>query len=491
MKNHETQELNILTFCSGKNALNVGLALSSTIFMCGFPALIILPFYIYLFGAGMIWLVLGAFLSMLLIWYYASYRLMRYSRKAEGLYTIPGYLRFRFSGGKGYPGLVAALEITMLTLICLSLILNEAGLIVERIFRIPTALSNALILVIILIPLAKRGFAYITNSAIVKAFILLLCLLICTLHIYTSMNIKEIVENTMRSGIKGSVSVYINILFLDNKVMGPTDYLSNISLGFLIIGCPSVLMGFLFGKDGQKLNAGKRLSLLFFVIFTGVAAFFGGSLRGYMYPIGVTKSLSEFIMNLFQAFIKNGSWGIVAGISFAIAVVVACMILVETCIYLLITTVAKDILQDGRLVRLPKEHDAKALYITEVCVAILAFFLTFMVRELRMEGVLIILAILSCSMGPVVMISLLWKRMNSVGCLVGLMSGFFSVPFYKFVPLIEVAGEKVSICTAMDVNAILLSMATGSVLILLTSLISPKPNEKQIQDFMDVKNRLV
>lgn len=53
------------------------------------------------------------------------------------------------------------------------------------------------------------------------------------------------------------------------------------------------------------------------------------------------------------------------------------------------------------------------------------------------------------------------------------------------------AGEKVSICTAMDVNAILLSMATGSVLILLTSLISPKPNEKQIQDFMDVKNRLV
>ena len=71
------------------------------------------------------------------------------------------------------------------------------------------------------------------------------------------------------------------------------------------------------------------------------------------------------------------------------------------------------------------------------------------------------------------------------------MSGFFSVPFYKFVPLIEVAGEKVSICTAMDVNAILLSMATGSVLILLTSLISPKPNEKQIQDFMDVKNRLV
>lgn len=483
--------MNIQEFCSGKKMKASGVSLASEIFLMGFFGLAVLPFYITQFGAGMIWIVIGGFFGTVLVWYFESYRLMRYSRKAGRLYTIPGYLRFRFGGGKGYTGLVAALEILILTLVITALIMKEIAKILQKAVHMPENVVVLLLLVLAMVLISLLGNQWIVNTAMIRTGILLVCILFCTGTIFAGQSLPDLVRHTMQSGIHSSVSVYINALCLDGKLMKPYDYISLISLGFIIIGLPTVLMNFFFAEDGKSLNFGKRVSVLFYFIFFVFSAFFGGGIRGYLYPEKITSSLSDFVLLVFRKFSEDGNMGRTAAVVYALGLAVSLFTIVECCLYLLSVTMVKDILQDGRLIRLPLERESRTLRLTEGIMVLLVWLISMAVRKYDLYLILIFLAVLSISMGPVIFLSLVWERMNGSGAVAGLLGGILAVPFFRYAPVIPAAGGRTSICEALGINSVVISVAAVLILIVLVSLITPGPSEETRKTFTDVRHRII
>ena len=87
--------MDIRRFSLGEKVSAINLGLYTTVFLVGFVGVIVLPFYLYLFGAGVFWEFLGIAICMLVIWNLEAYRLMRYAKNNKDIMSIPGYFTKR------------------------------------------------------------------------------------------------------------------------------------------------------------------------------------------------------------------------------------------------------------------------------------------------------------------------------------------------------------------------------------------------------------
>ena len=357
------------------------------------------------------------------------------------------------------------------------------------IFRIPAVAAIVIIILSALIPMMKRGYRWMVDTAAARAVVFLVSITTTMLYVYFSHDIYEIVRNTMRSGIRGSVSTYINVLFINNRMLNPYEYISLISIGFLIIGMPSVLMNFFSAGGGDKLNRGRHLTVAFFVLFMGIASFFGGAVRGFLYPREVTESQSVFVTDILKMCWSGDMTGKIVAVIFAIGVFTAAIVAVEACMYLIIITVSKDIIKDGRIIFVKDE--SKLINITCIIVSLMLMILTSFLKHFELQDVFMYLAIIGSTIGTSVLMSLIWKRMNAYGCTAGLVAGFFATPFFQYADIIKSGNEKISICDWLGMNPVLLTALSVIIFIYLISIVTKKPDQETMEIFMDVKNRMV
>ncbi|MBO4591753.1 MAG: hypothetical protein J5684_04245, partial [Eubacterium sp.] len=127
--------MNILDFAKGKNMQGYQLGFLTTVFLVGFMGIVVLPFYIYLFGAGIFWEYLGIFVCMIILWNIQAFRLMRYSRISGGIITLPSFLSTRFNEKTGIIRVLASSEIVVISLVVAGLLLKEMNLIISRVFE--------------------------------------------------------------------------------------------------------------------------------------------------------------------------------------------------------------------------------------------------------------------------------------------------------------------------------------------------------------------
>ena len=279
-------------------------------FVTGFIGTIILPFYLYLFGAGIFWQFFGVVIFLIIIWYYESYKLMRYEIRNNEIVSIPGYFSVRFRDRRDYIRVFTAVEIITLSMVIMALVVKEFSFVFSQITGISAAVSSFCFIMIISIYMAIGGIKTITGTSIFKSIFVIVTFGLVGIYMYSTMGISQMVKNMMSTDIRGSVSDYLNILFHDGKMLTPEDYISLISIGFLATGMPFFLNLFFSFKDARKVRRGRRVTIIFVFIFFLSAACVGGISRGYLYPEPITNSISEYFCLLFNKLESEGSFGV-------------------------------------------------------------------------------------------------------------------------------------------------------------------------------------
>ena len=463
---------------------------SSSVFVAGFIGVVVLPFYLYLFGAGVFWEFLGVAVSLILVWNLESYKLMRYARKNKNILTIPGFFEHRFKSHSYMTRTLAAVEAAILSVVIASFLIKELAFILNIITGVKQTALIAIIVMVTCCGIGIFGMNFISKVSIIKAVLLTVGVLVVAFYMYFSVGKVELVKNIMDTDVMGSVSDYLNVLFHDGEMLKATDIVSLASIGLLASGMPFMLGLFFLERDAKSINHGKMVMIIFLLVLFVSAAFLGAVSRGYLYPQSITNSLSAYIYMVFYGIRENGHGGAFVSVIFLIIIIVGFMTAIEGAIHTVCTAIYEDVIVEGRLFVAKKRNQYRDIVISLCITGIAVFLLSEYINSSDISVTIVFIAALGCSFSPTLVMSLFWKRMNAAGCVAGLISGMVCVPFFKYAEVFMVMGDKLTLCDVMGVNSVLPSMACTYLIIILVSALTPKPKEEVLNEFSDVRNRI-
>ena len=469
----------------------VKLGLVTTIFLTGFIGIILLPFYVYFFGAGIFWEFFGVMLCIHVVWNVEAYRLMRYARKSGCIFSLPGYFSRRFGGKGDYLRVFASCEIVIFTLVIMGFILKEFGIIMNAITGFDGNVISVVFIIVISLYIGIGGFSALARTCKLKAVYILLAMGLIGLYMFTREDIHVLIRNMMKTDITGSVSEYLSVLYHDGDPLQPGDYVSLISMGLLASGMPFMITSIFASADSRVITRGKNMSVVFATLIFLVCAFMGCISRGYLYPEKITNSVSNYIKLIFDKLRSGEGLGDYVAVLYLGVIIVAFITVIEASINNIVVIIFEDILNKGRLVRIDKRHQKEILVSISMIMGVFIYLVSLYLKDAKVSYLIIYIATLGCSISPVVFVSLCWKRMTKAGCAAGLIAGLVSVPVFKFVGFITSDGESKTLCDILGINSIVPSMATAVLAIVVVSLLTKKPDEAIVDEFLEVRNRIM
>ena len=133
-----------------------------------------------------------------------------------------------------------------------------------------------------------------------------------------------------------------------------------------------------------------------------------------------------------------------------------------------------------------KADDKKVLMIsrvTVVVIAVLAYLIALDPNNSIMGLVSNAWAGLGAAFGPIVVLSLFWKRTNLQGAIAGIASGALAVIVWDYIPLLNGA----TLGSATGLYSLVVGFGLGLIMIVLFSLLTKAPSEEMLKEFDDVK----
>jgi sodium/proline symporter len=229
------------------------------------------------------------------------------------------------------------------------------------------------------------------------------------------------------------------------KLSGPTGYslvgvlslIGFLGVGLPFMGSPQLFVRFLAAKDQRELILGKYVAIFFILIvdtgavltgMAGRALFSSLEDQEYVLPTLASELFPALITGLF------------------IAIVLAAIIsTVDSLLILLSSSVIRDVYQKVFHPDAPQKRIVFLGKIITVIVGLAAFWFSLSENRLIFWFVLFAWSGIGAAFCPVMVLSLLWKRMTKAGAIAGMCSGFLitmvwaifiksSINLYEMVP---------------------------------------------------------
>ena len=123
--------------------------------------------------------------------------------------------------------------------------------------------------------------------------------------------------------------------------------------------------------------------------------------------------------------------------------------------------------------------------VTVVVVAILAYVIALNPNSSVMGLVSNAWAGFGSAFGPIILLSLYWKRVNLPGALAGIVSGAATVLIWDYLPLFE---GGVTLGSKTGLYSLALGFVISMAFIIIVSLLTKKPSDDILEEFDKMKN---
>ena len=196
-------------------------------------------------------------------------------------------------------------------------------------------------------------------------------------------------------------------------------------------------------------------------------------------------------------FVNDIGWPFVGGL-FLCGVLAAIMSTADSQLLVTASAVAEDLFK-GIFKKDAKEKTVlNVSRATVIVVAVLAYLISLNPDSSVMGLVSNAWAGFGAAFGPIILLSLYWKRVNLSGALAGIISGAATVLVWDYVPMIHtgVMDDKgKEIINTLGAHTGLYSLALGFiislVLIVIVSLVTKQPSDEILQEFDEMQNMTV
>jgi sodium/proline symporter len=417
-----------------------------------------LPGAIYLSGLSEIWIGVGLLIGAWLNWRFVARPMRVYSQHASNSLTLPDYFENRFNDKSMVLRLLSAVVILLFFTFYTASGLVGGAILFENSFGLDYSVALISGAFIIVAYTFIGGFLAVAWTDAVQALLMLLALLIAPIGVIVSSGGIEVVSSQMQMVNPQSLS-----LFGDISMLG---LISLLAWGLGYVGQPHILARFMAAESPAKLVAARRIAMtwmtivLFGSVTTGLAgiAYFAG--QPLDNPETVFIALSQSLFN---------PW--VAGIITA-AILSAIMSTIDSQLLVCSSVISEDFY---RTFLRPGAGSSELLAVSRgavIGVALLALVIAGDRDSRVLDLVSYAWAGFGAAFGPVIVFSLLWRKMTALAAIVGMLLGAVTVLLWS-----NLSGG------IFDLYEIVPGFLLASIAIVSISLLKPEQNQSTLQQY--------
>lgn len=442
-----------------------------------------LPGAIYSFGSGQIWIAVGLFIGTVLNWVCISGRLRKYTIAANNSMTIPAFFENRYRDKKKILLLISSVVIVIFFLVYTASALAAGGKLFNTVFGLDYHVALAIGAAVILCYTFMGGFMAVCVTDFVQGTLMLIGLLVVPLVAYFLLpgNLTDLIS---QSSVTGGAGAYLNPFMNGDRPYTFIEIFSQLAWGFGYCGMPHVLVRFMAVKNEKELKKSWAIAIVWDLLSLTAAFAIAVIGRAYLLPVilgenGAASSESVFIEMIRKVFTSELALPFIGGL-FLCGILAAIMSTADSQLLVTASAVSEDLYHSF----IKKDADSKEILkvsrITVIVIAVIAFVIAWNPDSSIMGLVSNAWAGLGSAFGPIVVMSLFWRRTNLPGAIAGMVTGGLTVIIWDYIPL--VGGQTLGTYTG------LYSLAVGFlfslVMIVIVSLVTKAPS-KEITDEFD------
>ena len=449
-----------------------------------------LPGAVYALGTGEAWIAIGLFLGTVFNWIVISGRLRSYTIRANNSLTLPEFFENRFEDKKRILLLISSIVIAVFFLVYTASALAAGGKLFTTVFGIEYRVALVVGAFVILVYTFMGGFMAVCVTDFIQGMLMLVGLLVVPIIAYgiVGSDITSLIE---QSGVAGGSGSFLNIFEDNGEPLTFVQILSQLAWGLGYMGMPHILVRFMAVKDKKELKKSRVIAIVWVALSLGMAVLIGIIGRAYMYPTilgtaGADTAENVFIQMILKLFTEEFGLAFIGGL-FLCGILAAIMSTADSQLLVTASAVSQDIFKGI----IKKDASDKTIFRisrwTVVIVALLAVLIAWDPNSSIMGLVSNAWAGLGSAFGPIVLLSLFWKRTNLPGAIAGIVSGGLTVIIWDYIPL--VGGQTLGATTGL--YSLLIGFFVSLALIVVVSLMTKEPSKEMLQAFDDVKNKRV
>lgn len=383
-----------------------------------------LPGSILAFGMGQAWIGIGLALGTAFNWIFVARRLRKFSQAANDSITVPQYLSNRFLTQSPVLQIICAIVfLVCFTVYVASSFVAGATVFTQVIPGLADKESLALIIfaAILIIYTFLGGFKAVCWTDFFQGLMMLIALLAVPIVLYVAKDLDYSKLSTVFT-YKEAGEV-VKCKFTSNPFKASwQEIASGLGWGLGYMGMPHILVRFMSTKNSKVLKKSATIGIIWVVLSLGAAiavAFFGRAFIGEELLKDGSQKLVFIVLarKLFPPF--------VAGVLLS-AIIAAAMSTADSQLLVASSSFTSDIYKK---VIHKKASDKEILWIGRAVVIIVAV-IAYFIASSKGKGAQSIMNMVEnawggfgASFGPVILLSLFWKRFTYKGAIAGVVAG--------------------------------------------------------------------
>lgn len=446
-----------------------------------------LPGTILLAGVGEVWTGIGLAVGTYLAWLVIAKRLRIYSEKYDNSITISEYFANRFKEHAGIIRVLCGITLLVFFTVYAASAFVAGGNTLLAIF--PDMDYEILMLVgaaIVILYTFLGGFKAVCWTDFFQGLLMLVAILIVPLALAGQLGGIEDAAEAVKA-IAGTDAAFS----LDLIDCGWIAIVSGLAWGLGYFGMPHIAVRYMSISNPDEIRKSRRIATTWVVVTLACACLIGLVGRAWAQSQGLIAAdgtpVDGFNPELIFVEAVNSIWAVsvpaLAGVLFA-ALMAAVMSTADSQLLVASSSVSNDIYKYFK-----KEDisEKKLVWISRgiiILIAIVAAFLALNPESSIMDLVSFAWAGFGAAFGPLMILSLFWKRTNGKGAIAGILTGFITVILWNTFFRTGILTSKFIIDTPVTgIYELLPGFILAFIAIVLVSLITGKPDSEALAKF--------
>lgn len=427
------------------------------------------------------WTVIGLAAGTYLNWLIVAKKLRRYSEKI-GAITIPDYFSRRYNDQKNILMAIAAVMIIIFFVPYTASGFAACGKLFGTLFNIDYHIAMIVSAIVIVGYTSLGGFNAASTTDFIQAIIMSVALVVVLVFgVVKAGGVGAVIDNAQ------NLSGYLNLFQgYDPKTgeaasFGALPIVSTLAWGLGYFGMPHILLRFMAIENPEKVKLSRRVASVWVVISMTVAVMIGvvGLAMINNEVIEPFKDSETIIIQISDYMATHGIVpALTAGVILA-GILASTMSTADSQLLAASSAASENVL--GGLFKINLNETAKMVVarLTLIIISIIGVVIAWDSDSSIFGIVSFAWAGFGATFGPVMLLSLFWRRSNKYGAICGMISGGIMVFLWKY----KIAG----LAPVLNIYELLPAFLIGLVVNVIVSLATKAPDDSVLADFDEMK----
>lgn len=423
-----------------------------------------LPGAMFTQGLSASWIAIGLTIGAYLNWLYVAPRLRIYTETANNSMTIPAYLENRFGDHSSMLRLTSGLVIIVFFTFYVSSGMVSGGVLFESTFNLNYQAGLWIIAAVVIGYTLFGGFLAVSWTDFVQGIIMVIALVLVP-----AVTIMQVGGFDSAFGEIKSIDPKLFDIFKGTSLLG---IISLMAWGLGYFGQPHIIVRFMAISSVKEIKKARRIGMGWMIFSVGGAMFTGFIGLAYYSKQGLNLADPETIFIKLSEILFHP---LITGFLLA-ALLAAVMSTISSQLLVTASSLTEDVYKTFFR---RSATDKELLLVSRLSVLVVSFiavFLAFNKNGTILSLVAYAWAGFGAAFGPVILLSLYWKRMNRWGALAGMIGGAVTVIVWANVPVL-----------AKSLYEIIPGFIIGLAAIWVVSLVTPEPSDQLKKEFDQYK----